>query len=140
MKTINQNSKWGANSASFWMTLLVAAGIIFVGIRFIVNPHAGAIGFGINFSSDNDIAFGRIKGIRDIFSGLVLLPLLFFEMRRATAWVFTAAIIIPATDCLIVLATNGPSDTQHLLIHGLTALYMAVTSFLLFRNKTQVIY
>ena len=136
MKTIDQNSKWGARSASFWMTLLISAGIIFVGIRFIVNPRAGAFGFGVPFTSDSDIVFGRIKGIRDIFSGVVLLPLLFFGMRRATAWVFTAAIIIPATDCLIILATNGPPDIQHLLIHGLTAVFMVITSFLLFRDKT----
>lgn len=135
MKTINENNKWGARSASFWMTLLIAAGIIFVGIRFIVSPRTGAFSFGIPFSSEADIAFGRIKGIRDMFSGLVLLPLLFLGMRRATAWVFTAAIIIPATDCLIVLATNGPSDIQHSLIHGLTAVYMMITSFLLFRDK-----
>ncbi len=136
MKTTIENSKWGMRSASFWMTLLVAAGIIFVGIRFIVSPQAGAFGFGIPFSSEADIAFGRIKGIRDIFSGLVLLPLLLLGMRRATAWAFTAAIIVPATDCLIILATNGPSDIQHLLIHGLTAVYMVITSFLLFRDKT----
>ena len=136
MKPINENTNWGAQSASFWMTLFVALGIIFVGARFIVSPRAGAFGFGIPLSDVRDIAFGRIKGIRDIFSGLVLLPLLFLGMRRATAWVFTAAIIIPATDCLIVLATNGPSDLQHLLIHGLTAVYMIITSFLLFKSNT----
>ncbi|HTD41095.1 MAG TPA: DUF4267 domain-containing protein [Mucilaginibacter sp.] len=136
MKTINENTKWGARSASFWMTLLIAAGIIFVGIRFIISPNAGAAGFGIPFSDARDIAFGRIKGIRDIFSGVALLPLLFLGMRRATAWVFTAAIIVPATDCLIILATNGPTDALHLLVHGLTAVYMMITSFLLFRDKT----
>jgi hypothetical protein len=135
MKTNSETNQWGARSASFWMTLLVALGIIFIGVRFIINPTAGAEGFGIAFHNLNDIAFGRIKGVRDIFSGLVLLPLLVLRMRKAVAWVFTAAIIIPATDCLIVLSTNGPSDIQHLLIHGLTALYMAITSFLLFKYK-----
>lgn len=140
MKTINENMKWGARSASFWMVLLVALGIIFVGIRFILSPNAGAYGFGIPFSNDSDMAFGRIKGIRDIFSGLVLLPFLFLGMRRAAAWAFTAAIIVPATDCLIVFTTNGPSDILHLLVHGLTAVYMMITSFLLFKNQTSIIY
>ena len=99
------------------------------------NPATAAADFGIPFSYVKDLAFGRIKGIRDIFSGLVLLPLLLKRMRRATAYVFTAAIIIPTTDCLIVLATNGPADLQHLLIHGLTAVYMVITSFLLFRDN-----
>ena len=135
MKTINEITPWGTRSASYWMTMLIAAGIIFVGIRFIINPAGGAAGYGIPLANVKDLPFGRINGIRDIFSGLVLLPLLFMRMRFATACVFTAAIIVPATDCLIVLTTNGPRDVQHLLIHGLTAVYMAITSFLLFRNK-----
>ena len=109
-------------------------GNYFAGVRFIINPTVAATDFGIPFSNTHDIAFGRIKGIRDIFSGVALLPLLFLKMRKATACVFTAAIIIPVTDCLIVFATNGP-DILHMLIHGLTAVYMMITSFLLFRVK-----
>ncbi|MDB5087195.1 MAG: hypothetical protein JWR09_1189 [Mucilaginibacter sp.] len=135
MKTTNEITQWGTRSVSFWLTLLIAAGIIFVGARFIVNPSEGAAGFGIPFSNTADYAYGRIKGIRDIFSGLVLLPLLWLRMRRAVAYVFTSAIIIPATDCLIVLATNGPGDVPHMLIHGGTAVFMVFVSVLLFRHK-----
>ena len=116
------------------MTLFIAVGIIFVGARFIISPETGATGYGIPIISKEDLPFGRIKGIRDIFSGLALLPLLFQRMRRATAWVFTAATIIPATDCMIVLTTNGPSDIGHILMHGLTAVYMAITCVLLFKK------
>lgn len=135
MKTTNEITQWGTRSVSFWLTLLIAAGIIFVGARFIISPATGAAGFGVPLSNTADYAYGRIKGIRDIFSGLVLLPLLFLRMRRAVAYVFASAIIIPATDCLIVLATNGPTDVQHMLIHGGTAVFMAVISVLLFRDK-----
>lgn len=134
MKTRQETQQWGTRSASFWMTLLIAIGIIFIGARFIINPHAGAEGYGIPFTSNNDLAFGRIKGIRDIFSGLVLLPLLMLRMRTAAAWVFSFAMIVPATDFLIVLSTNGPADISHLLIHGMTVIFMAVTSFLLFKS------
>jgi hypothetical protein len=134
MQTINSQT-WGTRNLSYWLTLVIALGIIFVGARFIIDPNAGAIGFGIPLATDHDLPFGRIKGIRDIFSGVVLLPLLILRMRTAAAWVFTSAIIVPATDFLIVLATNGASDLQHLLIHGLTVVYMAVTSFLLFRGR-----
>ena len=122
-------------SASWWMTTVIAVGIIFIGARFLAYPSAGAEGFGIPFSRTNDLAFGRIKGIRDIFSGVALIPLLWLRMRQATAWVFTAAIIVPATDCMIVLATNGPGDIAHLLVHGGTAVYMAMTSYLLFKSR-----
>ena len=134
MKKTNETQQWGIRSVSFWMTLLIALGIIFIGARFIISPNAGATGFGIPFTSNNDLPFGRIKGIRDIFSGVVLLPLLMLRMRRATAWVFTSAMIVQATDFLIVLSTNGSSDISHLLIHGLTVAYMAITSFLLFKS------
>ncbi len=133
MKTTNETPN-GVHVCSPWMTMPIALGIIFVGVRFITNPTVAATDFGIPFSNIHDVAFGRIKGIRDIFSGVALLPLLFLKMRRATAFVFTAAIIIPIADCLIVLVTNGP-DIQYMLVHGLTALYMMITSFLLFRVK-----
>ena len=68
------------------------------------------------------------------------MALLLSRMQRATAYVFTAAIIIPISDCLQVLAVNGSSDLLHLLVHGLTALYMLLTSFLLFKNlSTQLL-
>ena len=128
---INQRS-WGIRSVSFWSVLILALGIIFIGIRFIMHPQIGAQGYGIEFDTVRDAAYGRVKGIRDIFSGLVLLPLLFMKMRKAVAWVFTASIIVPCFDFLMVLFTNGSSDVAHLMIHGITAAVMVVTSVLLF--------
>ena len=139
MKTQEIKKNWGFQSVSFWMTLLVAAGIIFIGGRFMVHPLAGADGFGIPISDVKDLPFGRIKGIRDVFSGLVLLPFLLFRMRRAAAFALTTAIIVPATDFYIVLMTNGSKDLQHLLIHGLTVVYMIVTGILLFRGNNKKI-
>lgn len=138
MKT-QQINTWGFKSVSFWMTLLVAAGIIFIGARFIVSPLVGAEGFGIPISDAKDLPFGIIKGIRDIFSGLVLLPFLFLRMRKSTAIALTTAIIVPATDFCTVLMTNGPQDLQHLLVHGLTVVYMVITSILLFRVNNEKI-
>ena len=129
MKT---QSIWGIKSVSFWAVLVIAAGIIFIGTRFLIYPQAGAAGYGIPFAAPQDTAYGKIKGIRDIFSGLALLPLLFMRMRKALAWVFTAAIVIPAVDFLIILSYNGNKDTAHLMIHGITALVMVITSILLF--------
>ena len=128
------HSSWGTRSLSWWITLLLALGIIFVGVRFIILPETGADGFGISFVNSRDDVYGKIKGIRDIFSGLMLLPLLLMRMRTATAWVFTTTIIVPVTDGLIILATNGIHDIAHLSIHWGTALVMIVTSVLLFRR------
>lgn len=129
--------QWGMCSVSYWITLILALGIIFIGARFILQPHVGAIGYGIPFSNEHDAVYGKIKGIRDIFSGIVLLPLLAMRMRKATAWVFTTAIVVPAVDFLIILFTNGAGDLEHLLIHGITALVMIINSFLLFSINSQ---
>lgn len=132
MKTlINQNS-WGIKSVSFWSVLIVALAIIFIGVRFIVQPEVGALGYGIPFKNADDVAYGKIKGIRDAFSGIVLLPLLWMRMRKAVAWVFTAAIVVPSFDFLLILSHNGSTDVAHLMIHGLTAVVMTITSILLF--------
>ena len=126
------NHPWGINSVSYWSVHLLALGIIFIGIRFIVQPEVGAIGYGIPFKDAGDVAYGRVKGIRDIFSGIVLLPLLWMRMRKAVAWVFTFATVVPAFDFLIILTYNGSNDVAHLMIHGLTAVVMVMTSILLF--------
>ncbi|QEM11701.1 DUF4267 domain-containing protein [Mucilaginibacter rubeus] len=136
MKTQTINS-WGPRSASYWLTAAVVAGIIFLGARFILAPEVGAEGFGIPLVHTREaLAYGWIKGIRDIFSGIVVLIFLLIRNPRATAFTFCAAIIIPVSDCLTVLAVNGPQDLTHLLIHGITAMYMAVTAIFLFKAKS----
>lgn len=100
-------------------------------------PNAGAEGFGIPLAhSKGAMAYGWIKGIRDIFSGIVVLIFLVARQPRATAFAFGAAIIIPVSDCLTVLAVNGPGDVTHLLIHGCTSVYMLITTILLFKAKS----
>ena len=137
METQIEQSHWGIRSVSYWVTLLIALGIIFIGARFLLQPQVGAVGYGISFNDEHDAVYGKIKGIRDIFSGIVLLPLLFMRMRKATAWVFSAATIIPMADFFIVLAINGAGGLEHLLIHGVTALVMIVNSFFLFSTQSQ---
>lgn len=124
---------WGWQSVSYWMTLFIALGILVLGIRFMVAPQVSVENFGLQPSSGSDITLGRLKGIRDIFSGIALFALLLGRMKKATAYVFTAAIIIPFTDCLLVYGHNG-LDLPRLLVHGFTAVYMALTSFLLFNE------
>ena len=99
-------------------------------------PQLSMDDFGIRSLTDSGLAYGRIKGIRDIFSGLALLALWLSRMKKATAYVFTAAIIIPFTDCLLIYQQNGV-DLPRLLVHGGTAVYMVITSFFLFRHAKQ---
>lgn len=137
MKTQHINF-WGPRSASYWLTAIAAVGIIFLGLRFMLAPNAGAEGFGIPLAHTKQaMAYGWIKGIRDIFSGIVVLAFLIQRQPRATAFAFSAAIIIPVSDCLTVLAVNGAQDVTHLLIHGLTSVYMIITTIFLFGAKSK---
>ena len=72
----------------------------------------------------------RIKGIRDIFSGLVILPFLLRGDRRTTATVYTIAIFIPICDGFVVLSHLGL--VPQILIHWGTALYMSIAAWFLF--------
>src|SRR6185503_16933061 len=121
------------NTALFWFTLAIPIGIIGIGINFIFNPVGASSGYGISIHDPNSFPFMWIKGIRDIFSGLVILPFLFGGNRRVTAILFAIAIFVPFGDGLVIVSHLGFAPP--LLIHWGTALYMMVVSYFLFRRR-----
>lgn len=121
------------NSALFWFTLAVPIGIIGIGINFILNPVGASSGYGIPIHDPDSFPFMWIKGIRDIFSGLVILPFLFGGNRKATAILFAIAIFIPFCDGLVIISHSGFAPP--LLIHWGTTLYMMVVSYFLLRKR-----
>src|SRR5262249_25073107 len=76
------------NSWLFWCTLVIPAGIIGIGINFILNPAGASTAFGIPIRDPAAFPFMWVKGIRDIFSGLVVLSFLWSGDRRTTAILF----------------------------------------------------
>ena len=121
------------NSLLFWCTLLVPVAIIGIGINFILNPVGASTGFGIPMHDPAAFPFMWIKGIRDIFSGLVVLTFLFRGDRRTTGILYALAVFIPVGDGLVILSHLGFASP--IFIHWGTALYiMIVAAFLLRRN------
>ena len=120
------------NTALFWFTLAVPIAIIGLGINFILNPVGASSGYGIPIHDPNSFPFMWIKGIRDIFSGLVILPFLFGGNRRVTAILLAIAIFVPFCDGLVIISHLGFAPP--LLIHWGTAFYMSVVSYFLFRK------
>jgi hypothetical protein len=93
-------------------------GMIFLGARFFLSPEAATAGFGIHFNADGDYSFHHIKGIRDIFSGVLLCALVLMNERRALGVTLFAATMIPVSDMLIVLnkSYNGvPQAMPHIV-------------------------
>ena len=130
-----RNFELRKNSALFWFTLVIPVGIIALGINFILNPVGAAAAYGVPIHDPVAFPFMWIKGIRDICSGLVMLPFLFSGNRRVTAILFAISIFIPFGDGLVIIGNSGLAAP--LLIHWGTAFYMViVAAFLLRRQKT----
>jgi|SRR5215203_2789031 len=124
------------NSALFWFTLAIPIGIILIGINFILNPAGASAAYGIPINDPNSFPFMWIKGIRDIFSGLVILPFLFRGNRKVTSILFAIAVFVPLCDGLVIIGNSG--FAAPLLIHWGTAIYMMVVLYFLLRTEDHV--
>lgn len=121
-----------ATTIAYTLAGLIGAAIIFIGARFIVAPRVAAAGYGVQAdpSEPSVGAYLRVKGVRDIASGLILLVLIAAGATHLLGWVMLAATIIPLADAAIVLGNDG-SKSIAWGVHGLTAVVMLVTSALL---------
>jgi hypothetical protein len=101
------------NSPLFWFTFLIPAAIIGLGINFILNPVGASAGYGIPIHDPSAFPFLWVKGIRDIFSGVVVLTFLFRGDRRTTAsftpLLFSSRLAMGLSSCAI-LALRRPSS------------------------------
>jgi hypothetical protein len=136
MTTSLDNLTLKMNSPLFWLTLLIPVGIIGIGIDFILNPIGASAGYGIPIHDPAAFPFMWIKGIRDIFAGLVVLPFLWRGDRRTTAILFAISVLVPFGDGLVILSHLGFSPP--IFIHWGTALYMIVVSYFLLRKPNSV--
>jgi len=134
MQTNLDNSILKKNSLLFWCTLVVPVAIIGIGINFILNPVGASTAYGIPINDPTAFPFMWIKGIRDIFAGLVNLPFLLMGDRRTTAIIFAISIFVPFCDGLVILAHLGFAPPIY--IHRGTALYMIIVAAFLLRKKT----
>ena len=114
--------------AALLVGLVACAGIIVLGVRFLLAPRQATLDFGV--AADNLRALTEIKGARDITSGVVLLVVLVSAGRATFGWALIAAAITPAADALIV-RTNGGKLARALGIHGLTAALLIAAGLVL---------
>jgi hypothetical protein len=121
---------------AYGVAAVIGVGIIAIGTRFLVDPAAGAAGFGLASPATVD-PYLAVKGVRDIGSGLILLTLMATRQRRAVAWAMLAASFIPIGDMLIVLGYGGPTWVA-LGIHGATAAVALAAAVVLLRAGQRV--
>ncbi|BBZ69845.1 DUF4267 domain-containing protein [Mycobacterium paraseoulense] len=111
---------------------LLAAGIIFIGARFLVAPRVAAAGYGVlpDLDEPGAGAYLSVKGVRDIATGLFVIIMMVAGATHLVGWVMLAATVIPLVDAAIVLR-NGGSKSVAWGVHGVTAAVMLVTTALL---------
>lgn len=85
------------------IAFLTGLGLIFLGARFILSPETAEAGYGICFNEQGDYSFHYIKGIRDLFTGLIICILVLAKQTKALGITLLVGTIIPIVDLLIVL-------------------------------------
>jgi Domain of unknown function (DUF4267) len=114
------------------LAALIAVGIIVIGCFYLVSPERMSGSFGLKppaFDADT-LAWLRLKGIRDVASGLIVLTMMLAEGRQLVGITLLVEAIIPFGDMSIILASGG-SKSRALSIHGVTCAVMLVVGLLL---------
>ena len=120
---------------SIAIAFLTGAGMIFIGARFLLSPAAAEATYGIHFNEQGDYSFHYIKGIRDLFSGLIICMLILAKQIKALGIVLLAGTIIPIADMLIVLRKDYKGIVQA-MPHISAVVVCAISGIILLRNKT----
>ena len=107
------------------LAALVAVGILVIGSLYVLSPERILGGFGLKPPApDADTrAWLRLKGIRDIASGLVVLTLMLTGNSRTVGIVLLVLAIIPFGDMCNVLGSGGRKAIAF-SVHGVTCLLM----------------
>jgi hypothetical protein len=107
-------------SIGFYLSGVIAAGIIFVGCRFLLALSTAAAAYSVPAGAEpHSRAYLSAKGIRDIASGLFTVMPIVYGSAHALGWFMLVATLIPITDAVIVLHQGG-SKTIALGVHGVT--------------------
>ena len=111
---------------------LLGAGIIVIGVRFLLVPPAAAADYGISTEQGGPASdpYLAAKGVRDIASGVVAFVLLATGKPHILGRYLAAASIIPIGDAITVLRGDGAKATAY-GVHGTTAAFMLGTAGLL---------
>jgi hypothetical protein len=109
---------------AFYATLSMGILLVFIGVRFLLSPLVAEAAFGISVPVNGNFSFHYIKGIRDLFTGIAILGVLWTGERRALGVLLLAGAIIPVVDFCLVL--HNPAHEAGKLIPHLVAIAMAL--------------
>jgi hypothetical protein len=119
------------NAISLILAALIAVGIIVIGCFYLVSPERISGTFGLKPpASDADTrAWLRLKGIRDVASGLAVLTMMLTTDSRTVGIVLLVFAIIPLGDMFNILVSGGRKATAF-SVHGVTCAVMLFAGLL----------
>jgi uncharacterized membrane protein len=119
------------NAISLILAALIAVGIIVIGCFYLVSPERVLGSFGLKPpASDADTrAWLRLKGIRDVASGLAVLTMMLTTDSRTVGIVLLVLAIIPFGDMFNILVSGGRKATAF-SVHGVTCAVMLFAGLL----------
>jgi hypothetical protein len=120
---------------SITIAFLTGLGMIFIGTRFLLAPEIAEAGYGIHFNAHSDYSFHYIKGIRDVFTGLLICLLILTKQIKALGITLLVGTIIPVADMLIVLTKDYTTVVQA-IPHISAIIVCAVFGTILLMHKT----
>jgi len=108
---------------------LLAFAIIAIGIQYVASPWTATRSFGLPLpETGTNIGWWlRLKGVRDIVSGLIVLAFMTWGAPGTVGLVLLVEAIIPIGDMLLILAAKG-STKSAIGMHGLTAAIMVLAA------------
>ena len=114
------------------LAALLAVAIIVIGCFYVISPERMTGSFGLKPPApDADTrAWLRLKGIRDIVSGLVVLTMMLTTDTRTVGIALLVFAIVPLGDMSNVLASGGSKSTAF-SVHGVTCAAMLVVGLFL---------
>ena len=117
------------------VAVVVAVGIIVIGLFYLFSPERIMGGFGLRPPAPgaDTRAWLRLKGIRDVASGLIVLALMLGADRRPLGIVLLGFALIPFGDMSIVLGSGGSRSTAF-LVHGATCAVMVIAGLMLIHS------
>jgi hypothetical protein len=110
---------------SMSVALLVSMAIIGIGAMYLMRPAIMMRSFGLPLPGESDATLWwlRLKGIRDVASGLLVLALMLLGTPQIVGIALLVDGLIPLGDMSLILVAGG-SKRSALSIHGMTALLM----------------
>lgn len=111
------------------LALFLALAIIAIGTLYVVKPRTATRSFGLPLPENGaNIAWWlRLKGVRDIASGLAVLAFMAWGAPRGVGMILLVLAFIPVGDMLLILAAKG-STRSAFGMHAPTAVLMVLTA------------